>query len=758
MADKKNTLIQNLALDIARDTGNMAEDELSNISTAFDKVLDKAMSSFNSQAFDDDGFIRRLKEIDFGEKRNKDVVKNVLNVIKNDYIDVHQLNHSEILLRRDLFNVCTQMPELRDVIYLMRDAIIESNVATGEVSRSIVFENHQETESYESQCKDIENKYNLLMGIKNFIIPRALMIGELYVHVVPYAKMFAELEAVKSNRTTSKFRESVPNDILRSFNKPKTLFTESNLSALMESASIGAKVDSNDDYKIATNKNDNFKDDAIAKTSLKSLLENIQVSNGSSIWLTEMGEAGFKEFLSKEYTEYASNTSHYVENTMMRNSSDIFGKTPEEDINFNAYKDIKGCYVKYLDALRLIPIRLDRRVIGYYYVTTTMDLQINPAQPNGIVDLSYQHYTRDKNLVDRLANLIIQSFDKKMLERNIQFKNEIAEIIMAHRFSEGRLSFVFIPENEVVRILINEDENGKGHSVIEPTLFPARMYLMLTLYNMLYILNNNMTRVHYLKSSGLNKNYAAQIQRVMRKFQSRRITIDDIYSYSGVLNKVGGMGEMVLPSGRGDYKALETDVIEPANTPINIEFLEQQRRQAISGSGIPYLMSTNMIDEVDFAKTMEMANTRFLSTISSYKIDFNRGITELYRKLLAYNTDLEDNVIQSFRFQFHSSKQQSLNITTDMITNFNGLVEMVASIYYSQDQLQDQEQKPTPIVKHLRKELAKDYLPQLDFDQLEEIIDRVNVAATDDRLEANIQHAKLSTDDVDKIVDKAKNR
>ena len=471
-----------------------------------------------------------------------------------------------------------------------------------------------------------------------------------------------------------------------------------------------------------------------------------------------MGEAGFKEFLSKEYTEYASNTSHYVENTMMRNSSDIFGKTPEEDINFNAYKDIKGCYVKYLDALRLIPIRLDRRVIGYYYVTTTMDLQINPAQPNGIVDLSYQHYTRDKNLVDRLANLIIQSFDKKMLERNIQFKNEIAEIIMAHRFSEGRLSFVFIPENEVVRILINEDENGKGHSVIEPTLFPARMYLMLTLYNMLYILNNNMTRVHYLKSSGLNKNYAAQIQRVMRKFQSRRITIDDIYSYSGVLNKVGGMGEMVLPSGRGDYKALETDVIEPANTPINIEFLEQQRRQAISGSGIPYLMSTNMIDEVDFAKTMEMANTRFLSTISSYKIDFNRGITELYRKLLAYNTDLEENVIQSFRFQFHSSKQQNLNITTDMITNFNGLVEMVASIYYSQDQLQDQEQKPTPIVKHLRKELAKDYLPQLDFDQLEEIINRVNVAATDDRLEANIQHAKLSTDDVDKIVDKAKSR
>ena len=49
-----------------------------------------------------------------------------------------------------------------------------------------------------------------------------------------------------------------------------------------------------------------------------------------------------------------------------------------------------------------------------------------------------------------------------------------------------------------------------------------------------------------MQSSGLNKNYAAQIQRTIRKFQQRRVNIDDIYSYQGVLNKIGGMGEMVL--------------------------------------------------------------------------------------------------------------------------------------------------------------------------------------------------------------------
>ena len=73
-----------------------------------------------------------------------------------------------------------------------------------------------------------------------------------------------------------------------------------------------------------------------------------------------------------------------------------------------------------------------------------MDLQTNPTQPNGIVDLTFQHYTRDRNFVDKLANIIIESFDRATLNKNIKLKNEIAEVIMAHKFAEGRLSFIYI--------------------------------------------------------------------------------------------------------------------------------------------------------------------------------------------------------------------------------------------------------------------------------------------------------------------------
>lgn len=765
MADNKKVtreIIDKLALDISNDVGNMHEDELDVISNSFDKTLNAALKAFNSSAFDDDGFIKKMRNIELDDKQDKDTMKNVLNNIRSDYITVDSLNHSELLLRRDMNNICTQMPEMRDVIYVIRDSIIESNVSTGEVSRSIIFENHQDNESLVSKVREIEKTHDLLMAIKNFIVPNCLKIGEHHVQVTPYSKLFAELQSIHDKKyadgrgfhQTKGFKESY-NDT--SYMESVSLYNEDNVKLLMESAAPITKSDTSNIYQIDKDPNIKVTSERVNREGISNLLKNIDVYNGSSVMLSEMGPEAFKDFVINEYTSNRPSTKSNVKvfsETMNFNkvSNSVFGEIDQDVVDdINNYDHVKGCYIKYLDGLRLVPIRLDRRVIGYYYVSTTMDLQTNSANPNGMVDLSFQNYTRDKNMVDNIANMIIKSFNKKMFEKNIKLKNEIAEVIMAHKFSEGKLSFIYIPENEVVRFVINEDENGRGHSVLEPTMFPARMYLMLTMYNMLYTLNNNTTRVHYLKSSGLNKDYAAQIQRTMRKFQSRRITIDDIYSYSGVLNKVGGMGEMVLPAGRNDYKALETDTIAAVENPINLEFLEQQRRQAISGTGVPHLMMINAIDEADFAKTLELANARFLSTVSSYKIDFNKGLTKLYRLILKYSTDIEEDVIQSFLFKFNAVKQQNLNITADMIANFNSLVELVMSIFYKKSDMEDEQGNPTSKQMYLRRELAKEYLPQLDFDTLEELIKRVDVQATDDKLQNDVSKMVIDKEDLKEI-------
>ena len=766
--NKTREIIDQLASDISKDVGNIHGDELDSIATSFDQTLDNALKAFNSSAFDDDGFIKKMRGIELSDKKDKDMVKNVLNNVRSDYISVDSLNHSELLMRRDMQNICIQMPEMRDVINVIRDSIIECNVSTGQVSRSVGFENHEADEALESQVKEIEERHELLTAIKNFIVPNTLALGEYAVQVVPYSKLFAELEAINGDKfkngkkgfhTTKAFKESVPTEVSDFFEESVSLYSEENLKILTESVSPIVKTDTSHLYEIEKDPNTKVTVEKINKDEIGALLHNIEVCNGSSVLYSEMGADAFRDFVIHEYVISGANktsesdTTHFSESMNFNKvTNSVFGNIdPDVVDNIDNYSHIKGCYVKYLDGLKLIPIRMDRRVIGYYYITTTMDLQHNTSQPNGMIDLSFQNYTRDKNLVDSLANMIIKSFDKSMLEKNIKLKNEIAEVIMAHKFSEGKLSFIYIPENEIIRFVINEDENGRGHSVIEPTLFPARMYLMLTMYNMLYTLNNNTTRVHYLKSSGLNKDYSAQIQRTMRKFQSRRITIDDIHSYQGVLNKVGGIGEMVLPAGRNDYKALETDTIPAVDNPISMEFLEQQRRQAISGTGVPHLMMINAIDEADFAKTLEMANARFLSTVSSYKIDFNKGLTKLYKTLLKHSTDMEEDIIQSFFYKFNAIKQQNLDITAEMISNFNALVELVMTIFYKKTDMEDENVNPTAKQMHLRRELAREYLPQIDFDSLEEIVKRVDTQANDDVLQDKVSSFNIEKDDLAEV-------
>ena len=483
---------------------------------------------------------------------------------------------------------------------------------------------------------------------------------------------------------------------------------------------------------------------------MKAILENISVVNGSSLLLEELGESGLREFLKNELRSKRPKKRVLAEAQLfdgLIDNRDLYA----DDDDLDKFKDIKGCYVKYLNGLQIVPIRLDRKIIGYYYITTSMDLAINPAQPTGVVDLSFQHYTKDKNLLENLSKLIIQAFDKQMLEKNIRLKNEIAEIVMAHKFANGRLSFVYIPENEVARFAINEDEDGKGHSIIEPALFNGRLYTMLLMYNMLYILNNTPTRVHYLKSSGLNKDYASQIQKAMRKFQSRRITIDDIYSYSGVLNKVGGMGEMILPTGRGDYKAIETDTIPGATQPIELEFLDRLKKDTIASTIIPYNLLADSIDNIDFAISAKMSNAYFNSGVNSLKINLNKGMTHFYQMLFKHATDMDELAIASFKFSFNNNKHQDLTITNEMIQNFNVCAEMIASLYFNDKDIKDANGSPSEIMIVLKRKLAERYLPQLGFEGLEALVNEVKEETLGSQLVKTVDDHEITDDDFDDL-------
>ena len=86
---------------------------------------------------------------------------------------------------------------------------------------------------------------------------------------------------------------------------------------------------------------------------------------------------------------------------------------------------------------------------------------------------------------------------------NASLYQQIVAILEQHKFNESMLRFVFIPAEHVQQFTINKDGIGKGHSMLEPGLVTARMYMFLKLYSILYQINNSQIRVYNVRQSGM---------------------------------------------------------------------------------------------------------------------------------------------------------------------------------------------------------------------------------------------------------------
>ena len=408
------------------------------------------------------------------------------------------------------------------------------------------------------------------------------------------------------------------------------------------------------------------------------------------------------------------------------------------------FRNIKGVYIRILPATKLIPIRIDRIVIGYYYISDlTRPEQAGERRNSGLSgytlkspSIGYDSFSPDQMFCERLANKIINNFDLKFMHDNASLYQQIVAILEQHKFNEAMLRFVFIPAEHVQQFTINKDGIGKGHSMLEPGLVTARMYMFLKLYSILYQINNSQIRVYNVRQSGMDKNYRQFVQQVMKKFADRRITASDIFNYRSSIPKVSGSSELILPMGTSDKPPVTFETIEAASAPINNELLENLKNEAINATPVPSAMVQGAMSELDFAKEVELANTRFMSMVSSYKIDFNNDITKMYRKILRWETDLEPDLLKTLRFSLQMPTAKTLSVTSDMIGNFNSLKDLIFEIFLTKQEQKekDGDTENSGVVREYAKLLLEKFIPGLDVDMLEELADKARKAATANRL------------------------
>lgn len=752
----------------------LGEDPTAARKEAIHKTIENILSAYHLSTKTD--FVSKIATMKLpdGEKLSIDMLPKELQDAA--FLPVNTI--ADIALKQDLDLVMSQIPEWFTAIQITRDAVCESDTVDGTLARDIIYDkanlSDSEIDMNMKKIEAVEDKLELHDLIKNMLVTNTLQYGEGSIYCIPYAKVFEDLwnYRMKANDRNNKnsvasmfassgtiggfgysesgevreisLKDTIVQESAKDSKTPHGIFTESEVMELYPSYHNTTGMNP-DEKKQKTEYDEQF--DAF----LNEVASNIRFCEGVSIPVIEDSPhdiiCAYKEKHKDDGDEFLDTPKTFFE-YVQESENNPKGAVidPDEASEFHKlFGNVKGIYLRSLPPTKLIPVRLDRTIIGYYYISDgTRPEETGERKNSGLTgytlrtpSVGFDTFSPDRMFCDKLASKIINNFNLKFMRDNTALHDQIVAILESHKFNDTLMRFIFIPAEYVVTGAINKDGAGKGHSMMEPGLVTARMYMFLKLYSVLYQINNSGIRVYNLRQSGMDKNYAALVAEIVRKFAARRMTASDIFNYKRSMNKVTGFSELVMPMGPGDKPPLDISAIPAVEAPIAKEFLDELRNEALNATPVPSIMLNNGgVTEPEFAKETELANTRFLSFVMSVKLDLNRPVTLLYRKILRWTTDIDPAILSMLKFKFRMPTLKSLKTNNDKLNNLQAILDLAVSVMLS-----DKEQKGPDgnaenpdIVRNFKKLLIADYCPELDVERWEELAEKARGEVVNDKI------------------------
>ena len=730
-----------------RTTGssNDRRKELAQLSAKVDEIINDEMSSLTKYAGDDlSDFIFKLFNDTKtpGQNYMGGNIRSMEDLFKAD--DSTMVNYfvskqkESRVLYNELDMVSTQLYELKECINVTRDSIVTSDDISKTISRQISFSGYGEDELEETsalkQIEGMEKKFKLFKKIKNFVVPNTLRYGVYYAYSIPYSKLFEQYYKKKNEIQFGATNEAYTvSHILKAKNKDTV--TEMSAS-LMESISL---VVNESDTKIAVPKKSTT---AEISTAVEQYLNNIEIYNDEiPLPLMEDG-LGVAEMI-----DFRVVSKKAIKDAEKRNSTSSklqFSdgvKNNSKDANFDFLTN--DVYVKYISPDRMIPVKILDTTIGYYYV---IDLGEDTLQPFSntikIVDAAMINKQTEDMFIQQLTNKVVQAFDKPFLQNNQKFKDLILNSLMYEDSYRKKLRFQFIPVDYVTEFTVNEDEDGNGQSVLKDSLFYAKLYLSLLIFKMLQILTKSSdTRVYYVKNSGLDADIMSGIQNAARQVKAKQINYYDIMNPITSTSKLGNNNEIFIPYGRSQEKGMEFDILQGQDVQLNNDLMEMLRQGYINATGVPSVIM-QYINEADYAKTLVMANSKYTGRVISLQNDFNVSITEFYRKLAKFSTDLDESIIDSMEFVFVAPKTINTQNMNDLAQGTDQVVQYMIATYMGQNA--DVGEDGNKIKDRLIRKLSKLMLPTLPWDDLKDMAEEVYAEIQKEKLEAKNKNGEDS--------------
>lgn len=727
----------------------------------YDDIVDNKISTYG---YEHGGDLSQFI-IDMSKRTGKDFISRQ-NAADGVSTILETYRRTKIAKLMDIDALVYQLPALREAVMLSRDSICEADKATGSISRDLIFSNRGENQTTDliSTVEMIEQKYDLLRKIKDYIVLRTLEWGEYYAYIVPYSKIISDFEVIYGDaspyRTSNKanpfgYNLSRPSPNKTRSNTPNEsrILTESirnsNNDVLLESAGYRiyndpVKLESFNELKKTHSK---FLSD-FDKNFLETIASNIIIGEKSTlsipviecpsehvrtVWNKYKDTIKSHNENSKEYSESCKEFLSQVGifNEDMIGMAEIDRRSAEVS---KKYSFIDDCYLRLIKPSNLVPIKVLDQVIGYYYIK---DLEIyDIARSRSVRTIDYDRFKTNSTLVTQLVDSIVDSFSPGFVRKYSEFRDVIVAALQQYDMTKNRMYIQFIPVDYIVPFKVDEDEEGNGTSILENSIFYAKLYLLMLLFKITTILSQgNDTKVHYVKSSGIDDNIFNDINQAIRRSQATTVTASDLFALSAgnIIDRVGRGNQQFIMVGTSDIRPIETDILPGQDVPLDTPLMEMCFDNAISATGEPSVL-VNMIKEPEFAKQLEISNTRSQSRRGARRITLNNSITQMYRKIFKYSTNFSNDIINSFNFSLNIPSTTNLTTDSETLRNFNDIKEVIMATFMSDKDTKDENGNPTEFVNIFAKKLADFYLPQLDIPKIDELFEESKIEFTKKQL------------------------
>lgn len=614
----------------------------------------------------------------------------------------------------DLNLICSQLYELKEAVLTTRDSIVTADDMSDSISRNIKFDGGND-EDLLPVIENIERQLKLPSKIKNHIIPKTLQYGSFYTYTIPYSRILEKYQQkqvtnVKNSLQSLTESTELINEYTKNIKSTTTDYTKEQISkgliAMTENISVV-----NEDYTIPVI-------ESYDSDELKAFISDTEFRNMLSIIDKDIKSKESKKNRRKPFDKNNFTTDAVIDTN---NSS----KRKLDD-----FSSVKGCYIKLISPKDIIPIKImDNITIGYYYITENAVQPLVNRNTTGITAANSPSFTNvgsnpenkhdlEKQMVSKIADMVVKSFDKKFLEKNEKFKELIANCLMFDDLYKKNVQFQFIEKEYITEFTVNEDENGEGVSILADSLFYSKLYLALLLFKMISIITkSNDTKLYYIKNSSVDKDVSNKVQEIARSIKQKQLNIKDLMNYNSMVTKIGANKDIFMPVGRSGERAIDFDILSGQDVQIDTDLMEKLRTNAISSTGVPSVMMS-YVNEADYSRTLVMANAKFMSRVASYQSDFNGPLTDLYKKILKFSTDWDSEKIERLVYKLHTPKTLNNTNINDQISNAESILTfMVENMLGREADLTDDDR----ILKdRLFNDMMREYLPQLPWKLMDE--------------------------------------